>query len=136
MKVHLIKNYDGSFLPADQDTAEWAVKVKTGAVVYAEFKRERNYEFHKKYFGMINVAFQNQEKFTNEELFRKTMQVSAGYYDPVYFKGEEFRIPQSISFGSMSQENFEKLYSSVLDIILKHFAFGEEFEIELIRQFG
>jgi len=136
MKVHLKKNYDGSFLPADQETAEWAVKVKTGTVVYAEFKRERNYEFHKKYFGMINVAFQNQEEFINEELFRKTMQIMAGYFDPILFDGNIYKIPKSINFGSMAQEEFEKLYSSVLDVILKHFGFGEEFEIELIRQFG
>jgi len=136
MKVHLRKNYDGTFIPADQDTAEWAVKVKTGTVVYAEFKRQRNYEFHKKYFGMINVAFQNQEEFLNEELFRKTVQIMAGYFDPILFDGNIYKIPKSISFGSMPQEEFEKLYSSVLDVILKHFRFGEEFEIELIRQFG
>lgn len=136
MKVHLRKNYDGSFLPADQETAEWAVKIKTGAVVYAEFKRQRNYEFHKKYFGMIHVAFQNQEKFMDEEMFRKTMQIMAGYFDPILFNDHVYKIPKSISFGSMPQEEFEKLYSSVLDVILKHFGFGEEFEIELIRQFG
>lgn len=136
MKVHLRKNYDGSFLPADQEAAEWAIKIKTGEVVYATFKKLRNYEFHKKYFGLISIAFQNQEEFVNQEFLRKIMQIKAGYFDPILFEETVYRIPKSISFGSMDHEEFEQLYSSVLDVILAHFGFGEEFEIELIRQFG
>lgn len=136
MKKPLRKNYDGTCSPANQEAADWLAKKKTGAVFYISDKEVRNYEFHKKYFGMLKVAYDNQEEFINEGLFRKTMQVKAGYYDPVYFGGETFQIPKSISFDNLSQEKFEKLYSDVLNVILASFGYGEEFQIELIRQFG
>ncbi len=142
MLVHLKKQYDGSFQPADQEAAEWAVKQKTGVVVYADFRKRRNYEFHKKYFGMLNIAHQNMpEKFNAEyptmENLREAVQIAAGHYEVIcLLNGRKGLKSKTISFAKMSQEEFEKLYSTALDVILKHFGFGEEFEIELIQQFG
>jgi len=137
MKVHLKKNYDGSFLPADQEAAEWSAKLKIGQVVAADFKAVRNYEFHKKYFGMLKMAFENQEDYPSLEKLREAAQIAAGYYEVIYMlDGRRGLKSQSIAFDSMNQEEFEKLYSAVLNVILAHFKFGEEFEMELILQFG
>lgn len=137
MKIYLKKAYEGYFTPADDEAAEWAVKQKVGAVVYADFKQARNYLFHKKYFGMLKIAFQNQEEYASLETLREAVQIAAGHYEIIcLLDGRKGLKSKTISFASMKQEEFERLYSDVLDVVLKHFGFGEEFEIELIRQFG
>lgn len=137
MKPHLIKQYDGSFLPRDKESAEWAAKKKIGSAHEVKESATRNYKYHCKYFGMLNLAWENQEQFKTMDLLRKAVQVNAGYYDTEYrLDGTCVLVARSIAFGSMSPEEFEKLYSDVLNVILKHFGFGEEFEMELILQFG
>lgn len=137
MKPHLVKQYDGSFQPRDKESAEWAAKKKIGSAHEVKESETRNYRFLKKYFGMLNMAFENQEQFPTVETLRKAAQVDAGYYDlEGHLDGTYSKIARSIAFGSMSEEEFSKLYSDVLNVILKHFGFGEEFTIELILQFG
>ncbi len=137
MKIHLIKMYDGQYRPATPETETWSAKQKVGEVIHANFTRARNYEFHKKYFGMLNMAFQNQQQYPTMENLREAVQVQVGYCETIYYlDGTTALKAMSISFGSMKQDEFEKLYSDVLNIILAHFGFGEEFELELILQFG
>lgn len=137
MRVNLRKIADDKFTPADEDAHVWAKKFAPGEVIYADFKKNRNYEFHKKYFGMLKVAFENQEDYPSLEKLREAAQIAAGYYEVIYMlDGRRGLKSQSIAFDSMNQEEFEKLYSDVLNVILAHFKFGEEFEMELILQFG
>lgn len=137
MKPHLIKNYDGTYRVADQITEEWSAKNKTGDAFEIKSSKTRNYLFLRKYFGMLNIAFQNQEQYPTVKRLREAVQVQAGYCETIYYlDGTTALKAMSISFGSMKQEEFEKLYSDVLNIILAHFGFGEEFELELIMNFG
>tara|TARA_R110002072_G_scaffold100778_9_gene222052 strand:+ start:2756 stop:3169 length:414 start_codon:yes stop_codon:yes gene_type:complete len=137
MKASIRLMSDLSFRPVDQDTVDWMAKLKIGQVVAADFRATRNYEFHKKYFGMLKVAFENQDQFPSLDALRQAVQIAAGYYDIAYLlDGTTYFTSKSISFGKMKQDEFEKLYSDVLNVILAHFGFGEEFEIELIVQFG
>jgi len=142
MIPHLVKNYDGTYSPRDPWSDEWSIKNKTGSAYAVKDTSTRNYPHTQKYFVMIRMAFDNlpevyNEKYPTELSLRKALQVAAGYFDIIYYLDGGFaKVSQSISFASMSQEEFEKLYSAVLDVILKHFGFGREFEEELILQFG
>lgn len=101
-------------------------RLKLGAVYKAKITVERNPDFHRKYFGMINCAWEclsesGQEFFKSKDGFRKSVQIAAGHCDVVYSikRAEWIEEARSISFGKMSQDEFEKLYSGVLDVILK-----------------
>ena len=57
----------------------------------------------------------------NPERFRKDVIILAGYFDATYRLDGDVRIEaKSISFASMSEDEFEKLYSATIDVILKH----------------
>ena len=57
----------------------------------------------------------------NFDRFRKDIIVLAGYYDATYRLNGDTRIEaKSISFGSMSEDEFEKLYSACVDVILQY----------------
>ena len=130
MKVILTRTMNG-FLPADEQTSEWYRKLKIGDVIHGNFSKYRNIGFHRKYFALLNIGFQNwtpgeidfkygtPEK--NFERFRSDVTILAGFYETTIRLDGSVRVePMSISFGSMSPEDFETLYSMTIDVLLKH----------------
>ena len=127
MNVYLIKTLSG-FVPADKDTEAWAVKIKHGEVINADFKKTRNYRFLKKYFSLMNVGFDNwepppyhdQDVEKNFDNFREEDTKLAGYSYAVFNLDGTFRLKaRSISFANMEEYEFERLYNATINVILK-----------------
>jgi hypothetical protein len=96
----------------------------------------RNYKFHKKLFALINLGYQNTESGMNFEEFRAYKIMQAGYYNRVVTEKGEFYLPKSISFASMDDLEFEKLYSSMVNVMITTLGCtSEEIEQELINFF-
>ena len=119
-------------MPASEADAELLTKIKVGAVVKLKLTRMRNYKYHRKYFALIDFAFSYwtptelpdprwpdvvPEK--NFDRFRKDLIIRAGYYDATYRLNGDTRIEaKSISFANMSEDEFEKLFSATIDVVL------------------
>jgi len=130
MNVNLTKVPSG-FIPTDPNTQELWEKLKMGQVIHGDFKKVRNYRFLKKYFALLNIAFDNWEpgeinsKYgvpeKNFERFRADVTILAGYFDTTVRLDGSVRVePKSISFAQMDEEEFEKLYNKTIDVLLKH----------------
>lgn len=129
MEIYL-KKVNQSLIPENHEAGEFILHLKQGAVVKAKITQPRNYGHHKKYFVLLNYAydcFEPDIEYKGEKIeknfdrFRDDIQILAGYGIPtVNIKGEVRYISKSVSFGSMSQDEFEKLYSNVINVILKH----------------
>ena len=127
MKISLVKQLNGTFKLAYDSDFEIAKKIKAGDVIEYQFKQVRNYKFLKKFMALINLCFQNQEQFSNIDDLRSELTIEAGYYVSYYnLQGVETRRPKSISFASMEEDEFAKLYSDVLDVIIKYFHYTKE----------
>ena len=130
MNLNLIKTAQGHLVPASEEDQEFLSKVKIGQVVSADFKKKRNYKFHKKLFALLNYAFDNFEPVTeykgqpvqkNRDRFREEITIMTGHYDVVATIGGEVRKQaKSISFASMDDEQFSRLYSGFVDVILQN----------------
>ena len=129
--LHFIKT-DHGLMPDGAIAAEWFNKVKTGKLVNAKVTLPRNGKFHRKFFAMLNAAYANHEwpeietafgpARTSFDMFRKYVIVKAEYYEiDLTTDGKARFVPKSINFASMDEAEFEKLYSDVLDVILKQF---------------
>ena len=134
MEAFFTKLPNASFIPASEDDAELLSKVKVGETVRLTLVRPRNIRFHRKFFALINLAFDYWEPpehgegsawaekmpiERNVKRFRKDVTIMAGYYDATYRLNGDVRFEaKSISFGSMSEDDFEKLYSKVIDVII------------------
>ncbi len=132
MKLYLKKYNANTFMPAGDVDFEKAAKIPLHEVIEAEFIRQRNYEFHKKFFSLLELVFiHKSEKYdwiVNREQLREVLTMTAGYYDTyVDLNGEMYKRPKSISFARMDQLEFEQYYSDVLDIIYRRFDFDNEF---------
>jgi hypothetical protein len=116
---------NGVLAPDDQGTVEWVGKLKTGDGVMGEFKRPRNYAFMKKWFALVNYAFEMWEPpedapEKNFDRFREEMTMLAGYYQEVpSVKGGTRIQARSISFASMDEDTFADLYDKTILAILK-----------------
>lgn len=119
----------GGYVPATDQDVGICLKHKSGDVIRADFKKMRNPAFHRKFFALLNIGFDawdpgdisNQygpaEK--NFDQFREDVTILAGYYKQLVRLDGSIRIEaESISFGSMEQQDFEKLYSAVINVLL------------------
>lgn len=96
----------------------------------------RNYKFHKKFFALINLCFDNQEKYTCIEHLRGVLTMRAGFYETILTEKGTLYWPKSISFDKMDELEFESLYSKVLDqVCLMIGADKEDIVNELINFF-
>lgn len=131
-----MRKMGGALVPADDQAAEALQRFRAGDPVKVTVKRPRNYEFHKKFFALLNHGFEFWEppelpdahrwmkNVTPEksfEQFRKDVTILAGFFDASYRLDGSVRIEaKSISFASMSEDEFERLYSAAIDVLLKH----------------
>lgn len=88
--------------------------------------RPRNYLFLKKFFALLNLAYQNQDTFNNLDDMRDWLTMSAGFYSRVQTPTGEIFKPKSISFAGMSEDEFEDVYNRVADEICKWLDLSDE----------
>ena len=142
MLIHLVNTSNGLYPATDFDFDE-KKKLKLGRVYSCEIKLVRNYEFHKKFFALINCSWEYlnepvQAHFGTIDKFREAVQVTAGHSQTFYSIDlrQWVDVPKSISFKSMDNGEFQDLYNRVREVIfavfLKHIDLNE-FEKELIN---
>ena len=127
--IVLTKTANGALVAIDPQAVEFIAKLKLGAAVTASVKKHNNPAFHRKMFALFNLAYEAWEPVSKEykgeivqknfDQFRKDLTILAGYSDTVInFKGDVRVIAKSLNFSAMSQEEREKLYSAVIDVVL------------------
>lgn len=136
MKITLIKQFNGAFKPAYNSDYENAKKVPLNEPIDFEWKKPRNYKFHKKFFALIELVYQNQEIYNNKEHLRKDLTISAGFYDIRHnFEGVEIYEPKSISFANMDEVEFSELYNRFIDVVVQWLGIDKQSIIDEIEQF-
>ena len=127
--------------------------LEPGELAMIEFVIPRNSRFHRKFFAMLNFAFdawepkrmrktyKGREVAKNFERFRKDVLILAGFYDQTFdLRGNMKLEAQSISFSSMDDAEFERVYSAVADVILEHvlddYSGREEFDRVVEQMMG
>ncbi|WP_027798269.1 DUF1367 family protein [Paraburkholderia dilworthii] len=130
MEVLLTKTPQGYMIPLSESEADKCKRFKVGATVRAEVSAMRNHKFHRKFFAMLDVGFdafdppesehRGMPVQKNRERFRKDCIIAAGFYDAVAnLNGEVRAEAHSISFASMDDAEFERVYSAVANVLLQ-----------------
>lgn len=134
------------FVPDTEKDWEAAKRFRLGQVVKAEMVNPRNLRFFRKWWALIGVGFElweesgvraeykGEEVAPNMERFRKDVTILAGFgYPVVNLRGDVRMEAESIAFGSMSEERFDKLYQATLATIVHKVMRGRVSE-EQLRQ--
>ena len=126
------KKSTSGLLPCTEEAQDWFGKLAFGTTVNAKVSVPRNAKFHAKFFKMLAVAYDNHEwppvqtawgeARVTKDTFREYVTVKAGYFDMMMFPDGKARArAKSIKWGKMDEAEFSKLYSAVLDVILREF---------------
>ena len=134
----ILKKTAKDFLRAcDVEGEEYIKSLPMGQDVRVKISKARNIKFHRKYFALLNHAYDcfepedvdvpahisnhgiTPEK--NFERFRKDIIILAGFYDATIRVNGEVRVEaKSIAFGNMNEETFNDMYSKTINVILKY----------------
>jgi len=120
----------------DSDFEKYS-KIEVGEEFEIEYTKKRNIKFHRKFFALIKLAFENQEDYKSMERMRKKLIEVAGYF-------EEYRDPitkqmckevNSISFAKMDNTDFELIYTAVKNVISDWIGINNETIDQEINQY-
>ena len=114
-------------LPAHQEDLDAIKKLPNGQPMLCKITRIRNVGHHRKYMALLNHAFHAWEMPECEievekdfDEFRKNIAILAGWRKQVIdIRGNWHYRAKSISFTNMDQDEFEKLYTKTIDVLVK-----------------
>ena len=129
-EIYLVKQLNGTLIPAHDSDKELMSNIKAGEIYKYNFSKPRNVKFHRKFFALINLVYQNQDHYSFEDLREKLIKASGHYRIVIDIEtGEEERKAKSIAFANMDEVEFSKLYNDVLNAIIKVFGWdGKDIE--------
>lgn len=119
MDIFLTRTLAG-LAPADAEAKEAVKRWKIGETLKCSVRKPRCYTNHKRYFALLNLTFENQEKYTSFEHFRKAVQIAAGHVDElISLDGEVLLLPKSIAYDALDEMDFSKVFAETMTVCAK-----------------
>jgi hypothetical protein len=129
-KRHALRVIKGGYAPADYSTAAALRKRhKVGDLVFAEFRKPRSPGFHRLAHALGGVLAENLDAFAHLDAHTvlKRLQVEGDIACdtiPMSIPGVgpvEYRIPRSLSFESMDEDEFRDVIQSMCRYVSKRY---------------
>ena len=116
MDIFLTRTLNG--LVASDEEAKQAIKRwKMGETLKCSVRKPRCYTNHKRYFGLLTLTYDNQERYTNFEHFRKAVQIEAGHVEQlITLQGEVVFMPKSIAYDALDEMEFGKVFGETMAV--------------------
>lgn len=104
-----------------------------GETVLCVIRKPRNYEFHKKFFALVRLTFDNLPErlvrmlnIHSEQDMLDNLKLDLGLYSVVYHGGKAVIKLGSISFAAMDETDFQKFYDRCVDVVLFNYLRGTD----------
>lgn len=128
--IVLMKVPGGALVPVDQQGIDYLTKLKLGVGVKVKVTKHNNVLFHRKMFALLGLAFDAWDapplEYRGEpiaktiEQFREDITILAGFYETsVRLDGSIRFTAKSWSFEKMDDEEKERLYNSIINVVLE-----------------
>ena len=119
------------FVPLDDIDWEQKKQLKLGSDVKIRITMPRNIKFHRKFFALLNITFENLPEKIQEEKnidsvdrLLQLIKIHLGYYDVVKVGESNVLNLHSISFAKMDETEFRHFYDLAVNDILRYFLQG------------
>ena len=137
MEVLVVKTINGLLKPAfDEDKEKFSQFPKDG---YFEIKytKRRNIKFHRKFFALLKIAYENQSDYRLMEDLRRDLIITSGHYEEVVnaITGEVYKIAKSISFSNLDETEFSLIYEDVKNVIVNWLGIDNDTLTEEVAQY-
>lgn len=136
MKVLVIRTLNG-IKPAYDSDKDIFNKMPLNEIFEIEYTKRRNVKFHRKFFALLKLAYENQSDYRMIEDLRRDLLIVSGNYDEQVCKitGEIYKKAHSINFSNMDDFQFNEVYTSVKEVICKWLGIENETLETEIEQF-
>ena len=115
-------------------------RVPLGEDVMVSWRRARNMKFHRKVFALLQMVFENQERYPTFKRFRAEIQKELGYGETYeQDDGKAIFVPDSLSPASMEADEFETFWNDLCNHVITKWLPGvtrEELEDEILEITG
>jgi len=118
MKLY-VRNTLSGLVPLYSSDLEEKRKLKLGEDYEVTIKRPRNIRFHRLFFALLNIGYENTQLDMPFDTYRKYAVMKAGFVRTYTTPRGAYFEPESISFGNMDEDTFREVYDRVLDVIIK-----------------
>ena len=133
MEIYFKLTDDYELTPINDDGIAYLYRRSPGDILKCKVTVERNYEFLKKLFSLFKlvhdllpppepIMYKGNliQPLNTLDMTRKFLTVKAGFYDVIGTPDGGVRVEaKSISFNKMNEDEFEKLYSNIIDASLE-----------------
>lgn len=121
----LVPMYDSDF-----DGKRW---LRVGETVLCTIRKPRNYEFHKKFFALVRLTYDNLPErlvrmlnVRNEDDMLACFKLDLGLYTLAWHGRRPVCKLGSISFAAMDETEFQNFYNRCVDLVLSTYLRGTE----------
>jgi hypothetical protein len=115
-RLYLRKTLTG-FAPADEESRLLGRKFKRDEIYRADVVKPRSYQHHKLCMALLNLTYQNQDRYTNFEIFRKAVALAAGHCEVIpTIDGELLTIPGSLSYDALDEVEFTQVMAAMMTV--------------------
>ena len=132
-----LKRTLSGFAPADEPSQEVMRKYKVGEVYRADVVRPRSYRHHCLAMALLQLTFDNQDRYTDFTTFRKAVALAAGYTTSYPdLDGVMREEAGSLSYDSIPDDvEFGRIISSMMNVCahILHDMGIDELEAEVSR---
>jgi len=124
MKLLLVKTIHG-LQAAYQDDKDKLQGLRLGETYKATIVQPRNLQFHKKYFCLLGLVFDNlpehlQDSIRSVDELHTELKMQTGVrMKRQSLGGQSYYVPGSIAFAKMTEDEFSEFYSRAVDCIVK-----------------
>ena len=117
-EIYLARTLGGTLKPIDGQGEEYLAELGMGEIVRAVIKKDRNPGHHRKFYGLLRMVYQNQEKYLSMDGLLFAVKIQAGYVDEIRLAGDKIALrPRSIAWSKMDQGEFKAFYEASLRAI-------------------
>jgi len=106
------------WIPADDQAVAIHKRQKLGVIVRMDIVQPRNYKHHCLFMALLELTFQNQEKYTDDWAFRTAVALEAGHVKQfVNLDGEICFVPLRYSYDDIPDEqDFTKEFGKAMAV--------------------
>jgi len=113
-------SHDLTLVPTTELSEKRVSRLTIGEDVRAEMKHGREVWRHKKFFALLWLVFNNQDKYKIFEDFLVEIKIKTGHYqEHISLERGIVYIPKSISFAKCDETTFIEIYDKALDVCLE-----------------